>query len=777
MAAAADTGQVAQSLALRAKYKLPGADGVQIIPLRELGVHPQNRSGVFPPPTRVVDLLCNILELGFSSGEANHEGVCVQELPPEQHAAYEQKWGRPYETLHAYNCKCVRTVGPLSPAYTPTSPVQYGTLSHSTLALGLNCLRNGAVWDLPPDYAGKGLEKLRKQPGLEWDPDALARRDAQLGAALTHGLRFEVLSWKLWLEEASGACELISHALNVPQAIAMRTHEMEALAAMVELVDGQRAQRGTGPGAVDYAKVKQQLRRDHPHIVDDGCFQEMFRFVISTGSKKAGYVDRLLEFDRAFVNHRTRQLPLQAFQVVNDLSDHLPRTKVALLMRCYSKEARGGVCPTPEAQWGKIKPEVVKSLEDLLKYFQTTLAPAAACLGEEAARKLQCSVCLFATEAFILHSKPGDDRVAKPQQEMLKATLKYAQQLEAAVAPRPLAPPLQSWIDFAAAAAKAMEAQQAVAREPPQPRVVQFDAEDNPLTGQEASEAAVPPAPIKLPVAEWFHGEAARGLDTDHYHQSALSVLLATFHAQPASVQPKVNVLCDPRTSKYWAVASADVEAGGLTLVPASPTTKRFPLATNDPRAAAVNLHRKRPEPAQRNYTYFLPPDWKPPQCSPVAGGSRAAADEGSTLYVPPPAEAAGEGAEAPGPEYGFRFNGSESIHYFWAVERLTEDELLRKRALDPSCRGAEFNMELQTKEMLVVVQGFVAQFDPTVYPVQVPVLVSTKPVRAGDRLLVKVQPPPPGPPSRRRLGSGLCGSRRRRLARRTSRLRRRGRS
>ena len=198
--------QVAKALSLRARYKLPGADGTQVIPLNLLGVHPENRDGTYPPAPRVQDLMCRILLSGFSKHEADHEGVCVQDLPPEQHAAFQQKWNRPYTTLRAYNVSKVQTVEPLRPAFNDASPVSFGTLSHSTLSLGLLCLRNGARWSLPEEHKNKKLETLVKQPGGEWCPAALARWDAALGEALQTGLRFEVLSWKLWLEEASGAC-------------------------------------------------------------------------------------------------------------------------------------------------------------------------------------------------------------------------------------------------------------------------------------------------------------------------------------------------------------------------------------------------------------------------------------------------------------------------------------------------------------------------------------------------------------------------------------------
>ena len=68
-------------LVLRKNYQLPGPQGLLKIPLKHLSVSPENRSGLFPSPARVIWLLCKILLGGFNPAEANHEGVVVQELP------------------------------------------------------------------------------------------------------------------------------------------------------------------------------------------------------------------------------------------------------------------------------------------------------------------------------------------------------------------------------------------------------------------------------------------------------------------------------------------------------------------------------------------------------------------------------------------------------------------------------------------------------------------------------------------------------------------------
>ena len=73
-----DLGQIRRAMAYRVKYRIE--DAKRQMDLSLLGVHPRNRGGVYPSPETVQNLTLALLETGFSVDEANHEGVCVQEL-------------------------------------------------------------------------------------------------------------------------------------------------------------------------------------------------------------------------------------------------------------------------------------------------------------------------------------------------------------------------------------------------------------------------------------------------------------------------------------------------------------------------------------------------------------------------------------------------------------------------------------------------------------------------------------------------------------------------
>ena len=72
-----DIGVIREAMALRVKYRT----GKQQFMLRAMGVHPQNRGGNYPKGSVVKNLGVKIGDSGFSTEEANHAGVCVEEIP------------------------------------------------------------------------------------------------------------------------------------------------------------------------------------------------------------------------------------------------------------------------------------------------------------------------------------------------------------------------------------------------------------------------------------------------------------------------------------------------------------------------------------------------------------------------------------------------------------------------------------------------------------------------------------------------------------------------
>ena len=314
-------GQIELSNAVRSKYRLPGSDGFAMFPLELFAPHLFNRSGLFPAGSRVVSLLCEILLKGFNVREANHEGVVVQELPPEFHGIFLQKYGYPYLSYRDNAVEKTQSIASLRMAFSKNSVCVLGTLSHSTLIVGLLCLSKGAVWEIPEVFKGKGLEALQTGPGGAWDIEAVCNFSPGIAEILKNGISVEVLSWRIMLDEPRGTCAGISAAINESQSISMKTHEMEAFACVLSTVDEllNADSSKSSRRVVSLSDVQEKVKTWVPAFVTDIHFEDLFQFVIDTGCKTAPFWKLLLEYDRRYVNHRVRRISLQAFAVPNKL--------------------------------------------------------------------------------------------------------------------------------------------------------------------------------------------------------------------------------------------------------------------------------------------------------------------------------------------------------------------------------------------------------------------------------------------------------------------------
>ena len=139
-------GLIRRALLLRAKYRIQ-TEKIKI-PLAILGVHPANRAGVYPMEETVMNLGLSLLSGGFSVEEADHEGVCVQEVPVEEQRHAQLITQGAYETYLAYNKRKTAAVAALLSTFSMAHSVAYGTLSHSHLLLVLRALSSDANWPI-----------------------------------------------------------------------------------------------------------------------------------------------------------------------------------------------------------------------------------------------------------------------------------------------------------------------------------------------------------------------------------------------------------------------------------------------------------------------------------------------------------------------------------------------------------------------------------------------------------------------------------------------------
>ena len=128
------------------EYRRRFGQGVrQRVPVHMLVPHPDNRSGVFPSSTRVRELACQIIVLGFSQAEADFEGVCVRDYTADQLKE------RPGYMSFAQNV-AEKAKGCVKELYQHGyGEALFGTLSHTHLAVILRAIAAGVKWEIPAD--------------------------------------------------------------------------------------------------------------------------------------------------------------------------------------------------------------------------------------------------------------------------------------------------------------------------------------------------------------------------------------------------------------------------------------------------------------------------------------------------------------------------------------------------------------------------------------------------------------------------------------------------
>ena len=238
-------------------------------------------------------------------------------------------------------------------------------------------MSSGAKWPIEVDSKYAALKKLQDPDG-RWSMNAVAAKDQNFQDLVQTGLRMEVLSWKILVEEP-GACSLISQALNKSTTLALRTSEITALAAVAGAVTMVQAEKEI---SLSFEAVKERVRDELDIWVLDPEFIDLFEFVVTMGGQTAGFIAELLEFAATFVDSKQRQLRLSAFAMVNKMPAQTPRSKIAVLMRAYRKPPNRTWCPCPESFWAKEEKGTLLLLEQVLQYFwhvQARASENAAC--------------------------------------------------------------------------------------------------------------------------------------------------------------------------------------------------------------------------------------------------------------------------------------------------------------------------------------------------------------------------------------------------------------
>ena len=588
--AAMSDGEIRKAMAYRVKYRVKTETGEvrRRLPLQMCGVHNDNRGGVYPQAETVKNLTVGIARKGFSSEEADHCGCCVQERPsllrdkPEEKSAVADNSGesavadiagpalpeRP--SFSAYNRSRTEGHEVLGRCFGVDSVVAFGFLAHNHLLISLLCWLASVVWNFSDEE--KALFPLTADGALDLAAAANLENFVELFATCMHGMLVEVLDWRIELEEP-GACALISHALNVGHSLALRTHELTAVAVLA----GACGLCVLSNGGVDFNQVKEHVRHQLDLFVDEADFPDFFNFIINLGANAAPYVQEILDFGTRFVDQKKRQLRLQAFVEADKIDKNHPRTKVASIKRAYRKKPQGIFCPSPDSVFHNC-PYVPSSisLERILQYFHYDCKAAVAALGDAHKQAtFFANVDVAMTEAFATcthRSKPEQLRTT-----LLKAALKYYDQLvEAAPEAMKKVTPCEAWIEFESCR-KPVEPIAAVAAVPPKllPKVISFNVATGEALGTQDTRAReraqTVDRAVTLPWREW-HAVALQAHNVKTNEQAAFRAVinvLKLIHEKHSYETAPIEVyegLIGRRQDKVYVECTTDAVGGSIEL-------------------------------------------------------------------------------------------------------------------------------------------------------------------------------------------------------------------
>ncbi len=364
----------------------------------------------------------------------------------------------------------------------------------------------------------------------------------------------------------------------------------------------------------------------------------------------------------------------------------------------------------------------------MLHYANATCAPAVADMDPLTRITLQTNVACVAAEAFI-NRKKSDETTDVLVKAVAPFFDEIRQHLGGAELPAPGGDEL-AWITFDAVAS-------AGGRERLLPKVIQYDeGVGAPVTEQDTrvDTARGGQTAVAVPWKAWLQSSAAQELDEQSGNVAAVTMVLRSLHHNGKVADQDVEVTLDMDSKQRIAKASADLEAGSLELPPCVPASGRVHATSTHPQRVAVTVTNKDVVA-------------KKMLGKQSAGAAHALASRSATFYVHPeykvPIDKTPVSAVADGLSPQTRvweWSGDESLHPFWAIQRLSKDELNKKNKQDKTTH--RFNVSLKEKQYNVVTVGNLRDESVSVtVTVTLPVLTNETALVAGEELFLEVVP------------------------------------
>ena len=635
----ASAGIMRRAASYEAKYCEKDTDGQPLritVPILNVGVHPQNRGGVYTQGQRCKELLVQVMVDGFEIEEAISNGVAVRERPPtapaarttapaatgeQPAAAAEGQNTAPaaeYETFSQYNIRMSTGDKLLHGAYDERDVVSYASLAHSHLLNASRAILRRLPWDVEfdstlaistCDAAGQlSVTALAAHPnGKEWK------------RFLDTGMTFKVLSSAMDTEEP-GAAAIISSARNKSHARSMQEHEWTALRLLNGIVIVDNSELATQELYRQYVlKVREALGSD---AMERPITTHLIEFVIQLQGTQL--VGELTEWASKMINSNQRKATYKLYKAANLLPKHASFSKLALIIKHYShKPDEDKFVPDPNKAWPHVQESYLTQLEVLLRYLKQDDAKAIAtafrqrCTAPADENKLDQQVQLFITQLITTIVEKFEEVALKTvwgmnvntvQSELVGAARVLLNKNE--IVPfLPTPPPGCEWLNFNSAPAADSKAKAKPKGRPKgkpkatpgqgatqMPRTMEAALSDTApadvstinvnLSRQAVPAGADDSETYKLPWREWRRSE--------HFTtQGQVESLMAAGLVAARELHLKIDTASLPIdifrvNGKYKVVATEDIPKGSLLIPPSVSQKSKFVEKTPNPHATAV---------------------------------------------------------------------------------------------------------------------------------------------------------------------------------------------
>ena len=173
------------------------------------------------------------------------------------------------------------------------------------------------------------------------------------------GLEWEVLSWKMDVEEPNAA-QAISIALNKKNEVAMKTGHLEIMSTLVNLCNPKHSKE------VPFEPVRDQLIDLYGAAVDHPDFVHAFRLVIDAGGARSVHMHDLETFTAVHVNQKLRKMRMEVYSIVAPYPLEFPKIKNACLKWSWRQTPVKGWCQLPPSIAHRLSTESKVSMHGFL---------------------------------------------------------------------------------------------------------------------------------------------------------------------------------------------------------------------------------------------------------------------------------------------------------------------------------------------------------------------------------------------------------------------------